>query len=252
MALKVRKAGGLERGVMMALAGERGSGKTTTAATFPRPVCVAVEDGTQSLAELGTPVVDWQPGKGQKPSDYLLELLREAARSDFRTLILDSGTALLAKMVHHLVKDEKPHARSLAAALGGYMRARDVLVNEVEQVVEALLWLAREKQVHVVWVLHQRLGTVSMPDRDDFDRIEAQGQKDAIASILNPCDIVAIVEQNMSTITKGAKVLVEGDGTRRLITGPHPAMLTKSRWHRSFTSIDITYGENPLPDIMKG
>ena len=252
MALKVRKAGGLERGVMLALTGDRGSGKTTTAATFPAPVVLAIEDGTQALAELETPVVDWECPKGTKAKDYLLGLLREVAQEGFRTLVLDSGTALLSKMTHDLVKHEKPHAQSLMAALGGYGKARDVLVNDVEQVVEALLWLSKAKKMHVVWVLHQRLTAVSMPDRDDFDKIDAQGQKDAIAAILNPCDVVAIVQQAMTTISKGDKTLVEGDGSRELITGPHPAMLTKSRFHKEFTTIALEFGVNPLPGIMKG
>ena len=250
--LNIRKAGQLERGVMLALTGERGSGKTTTAATFPKALVLAVEDGTQSLAELETPVVDWAPEKGQKSKDYLLGLLREVAKSEFRTLIIDSGTALLAKMTHDIVKHEKPHAQSLMAACGGYGKGRDVLVNEVEQLVEALLWLAKEKKIHVVWVMHMKIGSVSMPDRDDYDRVECAGQKDAIASILNPCDIVALVEQSMSTISKGEKTLVEGDGSRQLLVGPHPAMTIKSRWHRELTTIPVEFGVNPLPTILRG
>ena len=252
MALQIRKAGQLERGVMLALVGDRGSGKTTTAATFPNAVVLAVEDGTQALAELETPIIDWQPAKGQKAKDYLLSLLREVASSEFRTLVIDSGTALLAKMTHDIVKHEKPHAQSLMAACGGYGKGRDVLVNEVEQIVEALLWLAKTKKMHVVWVMHLKLGTVSMPDRDDFDRVDAQGQKDAIASILNPCDIVALVEQAMTTITKGDKTLVEGDGTRQMLVGPHPAMAIKSRFHKELTTVAIEFGVNPLPNIVKG
>ena len=250
MALAIRSAGQLERGVMLALMGERGSGKTTTAASFPNPVVLAVEDGTQALAEFGTPVADIRPVKGQKFKETLLDALRELAKAQYRTVVIDSGTALLARMTQDLVAGEKPHARSLMAALGGYGKARDVLVTEVEEIVEACLWLAREKGMHIVWILHQKIGTVSMPDRDDFDRVEAQGQKDAIASILNPCDVVAVVEQVMTTIEKGEKVLVEGDGTRQLLTGPHPAIVTKSRFHKAFVAIPIEFGTNPLPGIV--
>ena len=252
MALNIRRAGGLERGVMMALAGERGSGKTTTAATFPRALVLAVEDGTQALAELETPVADFEIAKGQTAKDTMLAMLREVAKTDYRTLVIDSGTALLARMTHDLVKGERPHARSLMAALGGYGKARDVLVSEVEEIMGALIWLSKSKTMHVVMVLHQKIGTVSMPDRDDFDRIEAQGQKDAVAAILNPMDMVCLVEQSMSTISKGDKVLVEGDGSRQILTGPHPAMLTKSRFHREFVTVPIEFGTNPFPEIVRG
>ena len=252
MTLNIRKAGGLERGVMIALAGERGSGKTTTAATFPRPLVLAVEDGTQALAELETAVVDFEIPKGSTAKDTMLSVLREIAKTEYRTLVVDSGTALLAKMTHDLVKGERPHARSLMAALGGYGKARDVLVSEVEEIVGALLWLSKSKKMHVVWVLHQKLSTISMPDRDDFDRVEAQGQRDAIAAILNPCDLVCLVEQSMTTVESKKKTLVEGDGTRRILTGPHPAMLTKSRFHKEFTTLPIEYGKNPFPKIVKG
>ena len=253
MALQVRKAGGLERGVMVGLLGDRGAGKTTTAATFPNPLCLAVEDGTQSLAEFGTAVVDVRPVKGRKFKDVIIGLLREIAEADeYRTIILDSGTALLSRLTHDLVKDEKPNARSLAAALGGYMRARDVLVNEVEEIVNACLWLARERKTHIVFLFHTKLRTVSMPDRDDYECIDADGQKEAIAAILNPMDVVGIVEQTMESMEKGGKTLVHGDGSRQLLVGPHPAMKTKSRYHRTFETIPIEFGVNPLKDIVKG
>ena len=127
-----------------------------------------------------------------------------------------------------------------------------MLVTEVEQIIEALLWLAKSKQMHIVWVLHMKIGSVNRPDIDSFDRIEAQGQKDAIASILNPCDIVGLVEQSMNTIEKGERTLVEGTGERQLLTGSHPAMVTKSRFHKSTAIIPIEYGVNPLPSIVKG
>lgn len=236
---------------MMALMGERGSGKTTTAASFPKPIVVAIEDGTQALAEFSTPVADLPPVKGEKYKETLLSALRSLAKEDYGTVILDSATAMLARMTHDLVAGEKPHARSLMAALGGYGKARDVLVQEVEEIVEACLWLARERGVHIIWVLHQRVRTVSLPDRDDYDRIEADGQANAIASILNPCDIVGMVEQAMSTFKKGEKTIVEGDGSRQLLVGPHPAMAIKSRHHRELTVLPITIGQNPLPDILK-
>ena len=251
MALATRKAGALERGVLMALMGERGSGKTTTAASFPSPVVIAIEDGTQALAELGTDVKDLPREKGQAYKDTVLAVLREAAQSEFRTVILDSATTLLDRMTEDLVKNEKPHARSLMAALGGYGKARDVLVREVSDIVEACLWLCRQKKQHVVFIMHQKVKTFAMPDRDDFDRVVPQGQADAIDAMCNPCDIVGMVEQSMSTVQKGEKVLVEGDGSRQLVVGPHPALAIKSRFHKELATLPVSIGQNPLPDIMR-
>ena len=246
MGLNVRRAGELERGVMVALMGERGAGKTTLAASFPEPRGLAVEDGTQALAEFGTAVVDVDGTK-----DEMLRTLREVAKSDYRTVVVDSTTALLSRMTAALVAGEPEHARSLMAALGGYGKARDVLVRQVEEIVDACLWLARERRTHVVWVLHQKLGTVSMPDRGDFDRVVPEGQRDAVAAILNPCDLVGMVEQKVTTVKSGEKVLVRGDGSRQLVTGPHPAYSTKSRFHREFTTLPVEFGVNPLPDIVR-
>ena len=251
MALNIRKAGEHARGVVLALMGERGSGKTTTAASFPRPLVIGVEDGTQALAELGTPVADLPPERGVSYKDTLLAALREVAGSEYKTIVIDSVTAMLAHLTHDLVKDEKPHARSLMAACGGYGKARDVLVQQVEEVMKALQWIAREKGKHIVLVLHQKVRTVSMPDREDFDRVEPEGQRDALASVLNPCDIIGMVEQRMDRIEKGEKVIVEGDGSRQLLVGPHPAIAIKSRFHKELTAIPVVFGENPLPGIIK-
>ena len=250
MALNVRKAGALERGVMATLIGERGSGKTTLAASLPAPLVLAVEDGTQALAELGTDVVDVVPANGQAMHRLMLDTLREVAKGTWRTVVVDSVTALLAKMAWDLVKNEPEHKRSLGSAGRGYFEARDRLVIQVEELVAACLWLARERKMHVVFVAHQHLKTVSLPDREDYERIEASGERKCMDAILNPCDLVAGVEQSMTAIKQGEKVLVRGDGSRQLVVGPHPAMQVKSRWHRALTRVPITFGENPLPEIF--
>ena len=248
--LNIRQAGKLERGVMLALMGDRGSGKTTAAAMLPKPLVIGIEDGTQALAEFGTDVVDLPPVKGTKYRNVILDTLREVAKLDHRTVVLDSATTMLDRMIDDLVSGEKPHARSLAAALGGYMKARDVLVREVNDIVEACLWLCRERRKHICFIMHQKLRTVSMPDRDDFDKVIPQGQADAIEVICNPCDIVALVEQSMTTISKGEKVIVEGDGSRHMLVGPHPALAIKSRFNRELTTLPIELGKNPLAGVV--
>ena len=249
--LNIRKAGQLERGVMIALAGDRGAGKTTTAGTFPKPLVLCVEDGSQALAEIGVDVSDVPVVKGQRYKDTMLDAFREVAKTDYRTVVVDSVTAMLSRMTADIVDKEKPHLRSLMKAAGGYGAGRDILVRDVEEVIGAALWIARERGMHVCWVFHTKLMTVSMPDRDSYDSVVGDGQKDAVACICNPCDVIAIVQQSMSTIEKGDRVIVEGDGTRELLVGPHPALFTKSRFSRSFETIPIEYGKNPLPEVMK-
>lgn len=251
MALNIRKAGEQARGVVLALMGERGAGKTSLAASFPAPLVLAVEDGTQALSEMETAIADLPPERGTAYKETMLGALRAVAATDYRTIVIDSVTAMLAHLTHDLVKDEKPHARSLMAACGGYGKARDVLVQDVEELMKACQWLARERGKHIVLVLHQKVRTVSMPDREDFDRVEPEGQRDALASILNPCDIIGMVEQAMDRIEKGGKVIVEGDGSRQLLVGPHPAIAIKSRFHKELTAIPVVFGENPLPGIIK-
>ena len=244
--MDIRSAGKLERGVMLAMMGDRGSGKTTTAAMLPKPLVFAIEDGTQALAEFGTSVVDLPPIKGKPYREVILESLREVAKTNYRTVVLDSATTMLDRMIEDLVRNEAPHARSLAAALGGYMKARDVLVREVADIVEACLWLCRKRRMHVCWIMHQKLRTVSLPDREDYERIIPQGQADAIDTICNPCDVVCLVEQTMQTIKQGEKVTVRGDGSRQIVIGPHPALAIKSRFDKKLRRIPVVIGENPL------
>ena len=251
--LKVRKAGEQERGVIAALCGPRGSGKTTTAAFLPRPIILAVEDGTQALAELGTHVVDVdrEANGGGDTKRVLLDTMGDIARDgSYKTIVIDSATALLNKMIHDLVKDEPPHKRNLGQAGNGYYSARGTLLAWLEEINEAILWLARERKIHVVWIMHQRNDMQAHPIRGDYRTLAGEGEEKAVAVILNPCDIVCMVEVAMKTIKRGEQELVKGDGTRELSTGTHPATMTKSRFHKQFVTMPIKWGENPLPDIF--
>ena len=252
MALNIRKAGELERGVMLALMGERGSGKTTLAASFPNPVVVAIEDGTQSLAKMETPVVDLPPDPKVPYRETLTSALRELAGEPFKTIVLDSATAMLSYMTHDLVKDEKPHLRNLMAAHGGYGKARDELVGQVEELVKNCVWLARERGKHIVWILHQTVKTIPRPDQEDLQKIVGEGEQKSLAAILTHCDLAGMV-QLVSERVKGTDGTwkVKGDGSRELVVGSHPALSVKSRWHSTVEHIPVEVGANPIPDIVK-
>ena len=249
MALQTRKAGALERGVMVALIGDRGSGKTTLAASFPKPVVLAVEDGTQVLERFGTDVVDVR-GEGVK--DTMLGFLREAYRSEFKTVVIDSATALLERMTWDLVKDEPPLKQNLGAAGKGFYERGLELVTELGKLLRACERLHADKQINVVWVLHQTVISVPRTDEDDIQKISGEGYKRAIDSLLNPCDLVGMVQLVHTRVKKGSGgVKVVGDGSREIVVGSHPALATKSRWHKTLTTIPVEFGVNPLPDIVK-
>lgn len=251
MAIQVRKAGALKRGKMVALMGERGSGKTTLAASFPNPVVVAIEDGTQSLARMETPVVDLPPVKGQHYRDLLTSALRDLAGESYRTIILDSATAMLSYMTDDLVRHEPEGKRNLGQAGKGYFTVRDEMVGQVEKLVANCLWMCRERDKHIVWILHQTVKNFPRPDQDDIQRVVGEGEFKSIAAILTHCDLAGMV-QLVHEKVKGTDGTwkVKGDGSRELVVGSHPALSVKSRFHSTVEYIPVEMGVNPIPDIM--
>ena len=252
MALKIEQAGAGNEGVMLGITGQSGAGKTTLAATLPKPLILDLEGGSKVLAEQGTPVIrEWEhPRKGRLGE--VLGVLREVAQStDYRTVVIDSFTRL-SEWIEADILEEDGKAQSLMSAMGGYGKGRDAHVTRTSKVIEALQWLQSRRQMHVVFALHEKVTAVDLPTGEHYSYFALEGVAASAKRILMACDIVGQLRQVVTVIDqKDGPGKAKGTGERELYVGPSAWMDTKSRFHREPRKLAVKWGENPLADVIQ-
>lgn len=250
--LNVRKAGERDRGTMIGITGQPGAGKTTLAATMPRPLLLDAEGGGWVLAEQGTDVHDDWELRAQCRGKEFLALLRELKDSDYATIIIDSWTRV-SEWLEQDILDEDGRAESLMSALGGYGKGRDAHVSRTAQVIETLQWLQNRRRMNVVWILHTKLGQVDLPSGESYSYFGNEGVKDSTKRVLMACDEVAMLRQRVDVVKGKGETTgkARGKGERELFVGPYPYMDTKSRFIREPQTIAVEWGVNPFGHALK-
>ena len=256
MALNVRSAGKVNRGLAIGLSGEPGAGKTTLAATFPSPLFVDLEGGTFVLGEdSDVPVQDVRPAEGVLRQKAFMGTIHDIAKVKdlpYKTIVVDSWSRLSDWLVDDILKEDG-RAQSLMQAMGGYGKGRDAHVTRTGQIVTALTWLQENRNVHVVYIMHSKMGMVDLPDAESYSRFGHEGVKESTKRVMMACDVVAVLRQEFFVEkAKGDdRTLVSGSGERELFTGSHPGWECKSRFHDGPVVLQVKRGENPFASFMK-
>ena len=252
MALKVEVAGDAERGIMFGITGESGAGKTTLAATWPKPLVLDLEGGSWVLSGKGTAVHrEWSSPKRGRAAE-LIGVLREVAKTDFKTLVIDSWTRLSTWIESDIL--ERENATNLSTAAGGWGAGQGIHKTETMKVLAALQWLQEHRGLHVVLVMHTLIRTESKPSGETFGVYTHEGNRSSVTQVVQACDVVAQLRPRMTVVAKqggGGQALTE-EG-RELITGNVAWSNVKSRFAKGDGEqiIPIEAGVCPFADVLE-
>lgn len=238
--------------VIMTLTGDAGIGKTSTAATFPNPVVIRVEDGVKAVP------LEWRPKALPvvKTDDDLwnqmMFLLR--GKHDYKTAIVDSvsqlDTLFSEKVMDEDEEERGKRAMSLGQACGGYQggfKAVGALHGRLRQAAEIL----REKRgMHVVFICHSDISKIDPPDGDPYSKYDLRMSKYGVTHYVDNVDMVAYLR--IETFLKGHKddkrKKAVSDGSRIAICHTDPAQVSKNRYGIT-EPVPVVLGKNPFPFI---
>lgn len=239
----------LDRAVMVTVCGDAGMGKTSFAATFPKPIVIRAEDGLQAIPADKRP--DAFPvlggAKAQDAVDQLWAQMIALLQQDheYETLVIDSVTALERLFVAAVLESD-PKAKSINQALGGYGAGMSAVASMHQRVRKAAGLLNTRKNMHIVFVAHADIETMRLPDTDDYMRYSLRLPSKSLPPYVDDVDVVGFIR--LETFTKGddgerKKAISTGD--RQLIVHATASNVSKNRFH-IVDPLDLPEGVNPL------
>jgi hypothetical protein len=240
----------VDRAVICTICGDSGMGKTSLAASFPKPIFIRAEDGLQAIPSASRP--DAFPLLGGAKAndavkllwDQLIALLHE--EHDYQTVVIDSVTAL-ERLFTASILEQNPKAGSLNQANGGFGGGYTALGAMHQRVRKAAGLLNERKGMHVVFIAHADVETMRLPDSDDYMRYTLRlNPKHSLAPYVDDVDVVGFLR--LETFTRGEdgerkKAISTGD--RQLIVHATAANVSKNRFGLT-EALDCPQGVNPL------
>ena len=232
-----------DRPVLITLCGDSGMGKTSLAASFPKPIFIRAEDGMQAIPENKRPDAFPLLSNAKDLWAQLGAVIHEP--HDYQTLVIDSVTALERLFVAEVLEQD-PKAKSINQALGGY-GAGVAAVAAMHARVRKGAGLANEKRgMHVVFVAHADVETMRLPDADDYMRYSLRLPPKSMPPYVDDVDVVGFLR--LVTFTKGddgerKKAISTGD--RELVCHAVASNISKNRYGLT-EALPFAAGENPL------
>lgn len=236
-----------DRAIIATLCGDSGMGKTTLAATFPKPIVIRAEDGLQAIPEAQRPDAFPLISKVDDLFEQLLALVKED--HEYQTLIIDSVTALERLFMQHVIDSDPKLPRSINQALGGYGAGLSAVASLHQRVRKACGMLNERKGMHVVFIAHADTETIELPDQDPYTRYNLRLGKKSVAPYVDDSDVVGFLKLETFTKGDGDRKKAFSDGTRLLVTYATASNVSKNRYGIT-EDLMVKQGENPLSAIV--
>lgn len=236
-----------DRPVIATICGDSGLGKTTLAASFPKPVVIRAEDGLQAIPKEMRPDAFPLIGNEGQLWEQLIGLLND--EHQYQTLIIDSVTALERLFIQHVVESDPKKPRSINLALGGYGAGLSAVAAMHQRVRKACGLLNERKGMHIVFVAHADTETIELPDQDPYTRYSLRLGKKSVAPYMDDSDLVGFLKLETFTTGDGERKKAISDGTRVLVSYATASNVSKNRYGIT-QDIKVELGVNPLVDFI--
>lgn len=206
------------------LYGTHGIGKSTWAASWPKPICLPTEDGLADIDVDAFPLVKHYP-QALGAVESLI-----TGKHDYKTLIVDS-LDWLEQIIFKSVAEK--HSKKTVAEVDygrGYVEAATML----KHMLAGFDRCRDDRGMHVVLLAHSDIVKFESPDGDTYDRYgPALNKKHCAPLVQQWCDEVLFA--HYKTFTRktdegfGRSRAIGTGGKRVVETQEKPAFLAKSR-----------------------
>ena len=201
--------------------GISGIGKTTFAASAPKPIFISPENGTGLLDVARFP----EPKSFEDVKSMLLWLSKED--HDYKTLAVDSLDWL--EHIFHKEICARYKVKSIELAAGGYGKGYTEAFNLFLEMKELLNDV--RKKMNVVLIAHSEITNFSDPQQQtEYNRYHIKLHKRVSALFKEYVDSILFANFKVYTKDDGNKTRAYGEGERILFTESRPGFEAKNRF----------------------
>ena len=204
--------------------GAEGVGKSSFAASAPKPVFIQTEDGLSEIDTAKFPLCATYADVVEQ-----LKAVRDGEH-DFQTLCIDSLDWLERLIWDRVCQDYG--VKSIEKADGGYGKGYTHALTYWREIVKLLNEIRAKRQMAVILVAHAKVERFEDPEHPAYDRYQPRLHKAANSLVCEWADAVLFATRRMridSTTGKAAPVGADG-GERVIRTNGSPAFNAKNRY----------------------
>lgn len=233
---------------IITVVGEAGTGKSSFAATFPKPVFIRAEDGVGRISrKIDAPDAFPPVNNGDELFDQLIALATED--HDYSTLVIDS-VSKLEEIFTRDILEKDGRAKTLSTAFGGYGAGYQALAAMHGRVRKAAGVLNTKKHMAIVFIAHADLETMRLPDTDDYQRHSLRLSSKSIAPYVDDVDVVGFVRLASALRGEdGERKKVVSTGDREFVCHATAASVSKNGLGIT-EPLPFAEGTNPLADAL--
>jgi len=236
-----------DRPVIATITGDAGTGKTTLAATFPKPIFIRIEDGLQAVPSDIRPDAFPVVTKVDQLWEQLTALIKED--HDYKTVVIDSVTQLETLFSEHVIESDPKKPKSLAQANGGYGAGYGAVSALHGRVRKAAKMLNEMRNMHVIFIAHSDVSTIELPDEDPYSRYELRLHKKSVPHYVDNVDLVAYLKLETFTTGEGDRKKAISSGNRIAVCHTAAAQISKNRYGMT-EPVEVERGKNPFVNII--
>lgn len=239
------------RPVAITILGDAGLGKTSLAATFPKPVFIRSEDGLRSVPENMMPDAFPLIRSVDELWQQLTALIKE--EHEYQTLVIDSVTTLDTVFTDHVMDTDPKKSKGLNQVHGGYGAGRDMIASMHRRVRNAAGMLM-DRGVNVVFVAHAETVRIEPPDASAYTKYAMRMNEKSTLPYIDNVDAVGFIRLETYVTGDGNVKKAVSDGTRQMVCHAMAANVSKNRFGIT-EPIALELGVNPfakyLPENIK-
>lgn len=235
-------------GLVITLVGAPGTGKTSTAATFPSPFMIRTQGEDVPHDTVNVPDSIGVTDSVKSLWEQLTALLQD--EHEYQTLIIDSITGLETLFIQDVLAHD-PKSKGINQALGGWGAGASAVAAQHMRVRKAVEMLRTRRGMNTVFLAHADITRIDPPDSEGYNQYTLRLANKSVAPYVDSVDLVGYLKQ--ATILKGD----DDERKRAITTGEivmtsylNPAYISKNRLGIK-SDITVVQGENPLADYIK-